>query len=73
MIGNILYKLCYDTPLGYNSNGEIHRRKGSETTSMGRQYDRDYNILWTEKMCEIYGDGTHWIEDEEGQKVTRTS
>ena len=60
--GNIRYRLHYDTPLGKGC-----RRAGSCFLSM--PFDLDFNREVAEAMCKGFGAGTHWIEDEEGEKV----
>lgn len=63
------YFLCYHTPVGVRSDGSFVMR-------IGKQYvypadDLDMALGVCDYMVLEYGAGTHWIEDEEGNRVER--
>lgn len=67
MNGNIKYYLAYDTPIG-TINGKVNRRVGRQEIH-GMSYDKEFSLGVAEALCDVYGRGTHWIEDETGEKV----
>lgn len=68
MISNRQYFLCYDTPLSFDPKFTHLRRKGRQLTD---KYDGlKFMLEVASKLCGIYGEGTHWIEDEDGSVVT---
>lgn len=66
--GNIIYYLCYDTPIGQRPDGSFVRRVGKQTLEHDK-FDLDMNKGVCDSMISIFGHGTHWIEDETGEKV----
>lgn len=66
-MGNMQYFLCYDTPVGF-INGVVHRRVGREKIHI-HSTNKAFSLGVADKMCELYGNRTHWIEDETGEIV----
>lgn len=68
MTRNIVYYLCYNTPVGERPDGSFVYRVGKQTLDFDK-FDLDMNKSVCETMNSMYGDGTHWVEDETGEKV----
>lgn len=65
---NIRYLLCYDTPVGKLPNGSMAMHKGKQYLDTFENSLEDV-IAVCNTLTSIYGQGTHWIEDEAGEKV----
>lgn len=68
MQGNMVYFLCYDTPVGRRPDGTVVRRVGKQKLDFDSR-NLDMNISVCRQMNFSYGVGTHWIEDETGKVV----
>lgn len=68
MTSNIQYYLCYNAPIGKRQDGTVVYRNGKQTLDFS-QFDLDANKDVCDSMNEMFGDNTHWVEDETGEKV----
>lgn len=60
------YFLCYDVQVA--GQASVTRQGRSETIF---PYDKDFSLVVCDNLCDIHGQGTHWIEDETGTVITR--
>lgn len=62
------YYLAYDTPVGKRPDGSFVMKVGRQEVSEPCQ-DAKSAAGICDLMLSIYGDDTHWIEDENGAKI----
>lgn len=68
IMGNILYFLCYNTPVGRRIDGSFIMRNGKQTLDFAK-FDKDFACKVCNQMLEMYGPKAHWIKDETGEII----
>lgn len=65
-MGNIVFFLCYDVVLRFGLSYGIHR---AGKNKLHDSYDKGLAISLAEHYNKMFGEGTHWIEDETGERI----